>query len=73
MFQVLSSVACQDAAFCAPAGTDESAAYRTTPASGDPYRYIRSGSYKTILCSMGPQPIDCAKPKKNEQAFFQQE
>jgi hypothetical protein len=73
MFQVL-ALGCQNAAFCAPDGVDESVAYRTTPASGDPYKYIRSGSYKTILCKMGGMDsmISCAKPKK-DQDFFHQE
>ena len=74
MFAALASLGCQDAAFCAPGGMGESASYRTTPASGDPYKYIRSGNYKRILCQMGGMhgEISCAKPKKDEDFFHQE-
>ena len=65
MFQVLAFTvpgpACLDSAYCGP----QEASYRTTPASGDPYRYIQTGSYAKILCAMGgvEGEIKCHKKK----------
>ena len=53
MFELLTfnvpGPACLNAAYCGP----QEAQYRTTPASGDPYRYIQTGSYAKILCALG--------------------
>jgi len=65
MFNVLVAT-CNNPAFCAPDVSDEAARYRVTPASGDPYQYIRSGSYAKILCKIGgvQGEIDCNPKNK---------
>ena len=70
MFEVLSftvPTGCNDAPFCPPSQNLHSqlAEYRVTPASGDPYKYIRSGNYAKILCRIGgvEGEIDCGKKK----------
>ncbi len=67
MFNIL-DYSCVNASFCSSGSSSLTEGYRTTPAMRDPYQYIRSGSYASILKDeiTGPDtplPLYCVQNK----------
>mmetsp|Transcript_24307 Transcript_24307/g.39169 ORF Transcript_24307/g.39169 Transcript_24307/m.39169 type:complete len:85 (-) Transcript_24307:39-293(-) len=72
MFQVL-VLACTDPAYCVPSSGDiVTAGYRSTPGSGDPYKYIRSGSYARILSQEAFETGALTSPQQHKMAALRQ-
>ncbi|MGB1597930.1 MAG: hypothetical protein ACPIOQ_34560 [Promethearchaeia archaeon] len=65
----------QDAEYCVGAGMQggDNKFYRQTPASADPYHYIRTGSYARILCHLGgvAGEVNCGRFDKADTSIKQ--